>query len=258
MTDLYLFTLATVANGPTAEGTSLLRIIQSGGIIGYIIILLSVLALTMIIMHLVQIRRQALVPPQQVEALDGLLGRGDVAGALQFCLHPDNDSFMTRILAAGLTRFQRSAFGAFEIKTTIEEAGEEQVARLYRATDVLSVVGTISPLLGLLEQCSASLARLTRSRRAQLPITKHWPQHQFGAGDHAAWLDRRHSMHGVVYVFPKPDRRVVGGRWNGSRTIAPASGIAGHDAPSRGAAARIRASSSRAHCCSKAHLIHQS
>ena len=150
MTDLYLFTLATVANGPTEEGTSLLRIIQSGGIIGYIIILLSVLALTMIIMHLVQIRRQALVPPQQVEALDGLLGRGDVAGALQFCLHPDNDSFMTRILAAGLTRFQRSAFGAFEIKTTIEEAGEEQVARLYRATDVLSVVGTISPLLGLL------------------------------------------------------------------------------------------------------------
>lgn len=137
-------------DGEGAGGTSLLRIIQSGGIIGYIIIALSVVALTMIIMHLVQIRRQSLAPPQQVEALDVLLARGDIAGALEYCLHPDNDSYMTRILAAGLTRYQRSAFGAFEIKTTIEEAGEEQTARLYRSTDVLSVIGSISPLLGLL------------------------------------------------------------------------------------------------------------
>jgi biopolymer transport protein ExbB len=145
-----MLTFATATNGQTTGGTSLLRIIQSGGIIGYIIILLSIVALTMIIMHLVQIRRQVLAPPQQVEALDGLLARGDIAGALEYCLHPENDSYMTRILAAGLTRYQRSAFGAFEIKTTIEEAGEEQTARLYRSTDVLSVIGSISPLLGLL------------------------------------------------------------------------------------------------------------
>ncbi|MEE8248489.1 MAG: MotA/TolQ/ExbB proton channel family protein, partial [Alphaproteobacteria bacterium] len=45
---------------------------------------------------------------------------------------------------------QGSAFGAFEIKNAIEEAGEDQTARLYRSTDPLGVIGSIAPLLGLL------------------------------------------------------------------------------------------------------------
>ncbi len=142
----------TAGSGNATQGASgsIWKIIQSGGIVGGIIIGLSVVALTMIIMYMVQIRRKVLVPPQQVEALDGLLSRGDTVGSLEFCLRPENDSFTTRILAAGLTRFQRSAFGAFEIKSAVEEAGEEQVAKLYRSTDVLSVIGSIAPLLGLL------------------------------------------------------------------------------------------------------------
>jgi biopolymer transport protein ExbB len=145
--DLFNVFLATVE--PARQSTSLLKMIQSGGIVGYILIGLSVLALTMMIVHFVQIRRKVLVPPEQVEALDGLLSRGDVVGALEYSVHPDHDSYLTRILAAGLTRYQRSAFGAFELKNAVEEAGEEQTAKLYRSTDVLSVIGAISPLLGL-------------------------------------------------------------------------------------------------------------
>ena len=135
--------------GGSARSTSLLKMIQAGGIVGYVIIALSVLALAMIIVHMVQIRRKVLVPPEQVEDLDEMLSRGDVAGALEYTLVPENDSYLTRILSAGLTRYQRSAFGAFEVKNAVEEAGAEQTARLYRSTDVLSVIGSISPLLGL-------------------------------------------------------------------------------------------------------------
>src|SRR4030095_9450216 len=74
---------------------------------------------------------------------------GDVGGALEYCMVPEHDSYLTRILAAGLTRYQRSAFGAFEIKSAIEEACAEHTAPIYRATDVLNVIGSISPLLGL-------------------------------------------------------------------------------------------------------------
>lgn len=49
-----------------------------------------------------------------------------------------------------MTRFQKSAFGVFEIKNAIEEAGEDQTAKLYRSTDALGVIGSIAPLLGLL------------------------------------------------------------------------------------------------------------
>ncbi len=65
-------------------------------------------------------------------------------------MDPDADSYLTRIMAAGLTRYQKSAFGVFEIKNAIEEAGEDQTAKLYRSTDTLGVIGSIAPLLGLL------------------------------------------------------------------------------------------------------------
>jgi biopolymer transport protein ExbB len=118
--------------------------------VGYIIIGLSVLALALIIMHMVQIRRAALIPAGQLDHLDQLLSQGQLNEALEYCYEPDVDSYLTRILAAGLTRYQKSAFGAFEIKNAIEEAGEDQTARLYRSTDALGVIGSIAPLLGLL------------------------------------------------------------------------------------------------------------
>lgn len=133
-----------------AAGMTWLQTVQSGGLIGYIIIALSVGALALVVMHFVQIRRVALIPPAQVVELDAMLAHGDVGGALEYCLDPARDSYLTRILASGLTRYQRSAFGAFEIKNAIEEASEDQTARLYRSTDALGVVGAIAPLLGLL------------------------------------------------------------------------------------------------------------
>lgn len=139
-----------LAQSDQSSGSSLLRFITGGGVIGYIIIALSIGALAMGVIHFMQIRRKSLLPPEQVDVLDSMLARGDVVGALEFSITPDNDSYLTRILAAGLTRYQKSAFGAFEIQTALEEAGEEQTARLYRSTDVLGLIGSIAPLLGLL------------------------------------------------------------------------------------------------------------
>ena len=132
------------------DTTSYLDTLWKGGPVGYIIIGLSVGALALIVMHLVQIRRCKLLPPEQLETLEELLSKGKVQDALEFCVDPTNDSFLTRILAGGLLRYQRSAFGPFELKNALEEAGEDQTARLYRSTDALGVIGTIAPLLGLL------------------------------------------------------------------------------------------------------------
>jgi len=145
----FTFSLAA-AGASVVRGTSWLQTIQSGGIIAYVIIGLSTAALALVVMHFWQIRRRSLMPPQHIAALERLLGDHDSAGALTYCLDPANDSYLTRILSAGLLRFQRSAFGAFEIKDALEESGQEQTARLYRSTDALGVIGSISPLLGLL------------------------------------------------------------------------------------------------------------
>jgi biopolymer transport protein ExbB len=140
-----------LAQDSNAErGMSWLEIVQSGGVVGFVILGLSMVALALIVMHLIQIRRRSLLPPVQIEELDRALSRGDINSAVAYCIDPANDSYITRILGAGLTRFQKSAFGVFEIKNAIEEAGEDQTARLYRSTDALGVIGSIAPLLGLL------------------------------------------------------------------------------------------------------------
>lgn len=144
------YSLSHTLAATNAEGSTWLQTVQSGGAIGYLIIGLSLVAVALIVMHLLQIRRDALIPPTHLEELDQSLAKGDVNHALEFCLVPENDSYLTRIMAPGLTRFQKSAFGAFEIKNAIEEAGEDQTARLYRSTDALGVIGAIAPLLGLL------------------------------------------------------------------------------------------------------------
>lgn len=133
-----------------AGGSSWLETIEKGGTVAYLILILSVAALALIVMHLWQIRRSHLIPAEQVDAVEEMLASGRVSDTLQYCIDPGNDSYFTRIVGAGLTRYQKSAFGVFEVKDAVEEAGEDQTARLYRSTDALGVIGSIAPLLGLL------------------------------------------------------------------------------------------------------------
>ena len=148
--------LAPVVNAmvpPTPDGPVVRTwwdTVVDGGPVGFIIIAMSVVAVALCIIHFLQIRRKALMPSSQLVEIDRRLKSGDIEGATAFCLEPTNDSFLTRIMGAGLSRYQASAFGVFEIKNAIEEAGQDQAARLYRSTDGLGVIGTISPLLGLL------------------------------------------------------------------------------------------------------------
>ncbi len=143
-----LFITAQVTEKP--DTSSYLDTLWKGGPVGYIIMALSVVALALIVMHFSQIRRKKLLPDEQLSVLETYLAGGQVQEALEYCVNPINDSFLTRILAGGLLRYQRSAFGPFELKNALEEAGEDQAARLYRSTDALGVIGTIAPLLGLL------------------------------------------------------------------------------------------------------------
>ena len=150
MTVLRLPVLLFAQDTPAPPGPSLLETMMSGGIVGGILIALSIVAVMLIIVHVVQIRRRSLLPPRHLAAIDQQLSDGNVDAALEYCQTPRNDCYLTRILAAGLLRYQKSAFGAFEIKNALEEAGEDQTARLYRSTDALGVIGSTAPLLGLL------------------------------------------------------------------------------------------------------------
>lgn len=131
-------------------GMTVLEQIENGGIAGFIIILLSIVALALVIIHFISIRPDRLMPPELVARLNEVINRRDIGEATRICETPENDCFLTRVLLRGLQRYERSAFGPFEFKDALEEAGGDQVARMYRATDALGLIGAIAPMLGLL------------------------------------------------------------------------------------------------------------
>lgn len=131
-------------------GMSALEFLTAGGVIGYVIMLLSFGAVALIIIHIAQIRRTALAPPELVQRLDELLSKGRVDDAAKVCAEEGDGSFLATVVGSGLSRYRRSPFGALELKQALEEAGQDRVARLYRSTDALALVANIAPMLGLL------------------------------------------------------------------------------------------------------------
>jgi len=132
------------------SGKSLLEYVQSGRMVGYLIILLSFVAVGLIVAQLVRIRVRHLAPEDARQNLDALLAKGDVKQALAYCQNEDNDSFLTRVVGAALARCARSPFGFLELKAALEETGQQETAKLYRSNDAIGLIASVAPMMGLL------------------------------------------------------------------------------------------------------------
>ncbi|MSR18078.1 MAG: MotA/TolQ/ExbB proton channel family protein [Phycisphaerales bacterium] len=135
----------------SAEQTAtLLKFIHGGGVIGYVIIALSVAGLAFAIALAAQVRRSRLAPSERIRELQRLVMEGDLAAALKYCKSEVNDCMALRIAVGGIDRRLRGPLGAYEARGAMEDAGEAETARLYRAIEPLAVIANVAPLLGLL------------------------------------------------------------------------------------------------------------
>ncbi|MCC6676861.1 MAG: MotA/TolQ/ExbB proton channel family protein [Phycisphaerales bacterium] len=133
-----------------AAAKSLWQYIRSGGPIGMVIILLSVVAVALVVLHLIRVRRERMLPEALVLELDRLLQANDVKGATEACRSEVNDSFLARVIGSALERCSRSPFGFLELRSALEEAGQRETDRLYRSTDGIGLIAALGPMLGLL------------------------------------------------------------------------------------------------------------
>lgn len=141
---------STASTKKSKPKKTLLGAVMAGGV-GWVMIflLLSLVAVGFIIEHFLTIRKSALMPEDVLGELEGMIQQGQVDQALEVCLNPDNESLVSMVIASGLERYKASEFGFAEYKAAVEEAGEDQTGRLYRKTEVLGVIGSIAPMLGL-------------------------------------------------------------------------------------------------------------
>ena len=136
-----------------AEPPSVLKMLFGGNVFGVVIVgtilFLSVLSAYFIIEHVIKIRRGRLMPETVMLEIERQIVHGEIGKAIAICKDRDNYCMATEVIVSGLDRFQSSEFGFAEYRSAVEEAGEDQTGKLYRRTEVLNVIGSIAPMLGL-------------------------------------------------------------------------------------------------------------
>lgn len=146
-----LLLLASVPAAPTAwMPGNILEYIQSGGLLSYVLIALSIVALALMLRNAVALRPSKISPPYVLDDLTRLARVGDAATALEYCKKDENDCLLANAVGAGLERTGESAFQSFEVRQEIEAAGRQEVDRLHRLNDGLGIIAAVAPMLGLL------------------------------------------------------------------------------------------------------------
>lgn len=121
------------------------ELFRSGGVIGAIILALSVAMVALVVEHLLSIRRKSLMPTGLSDESRSLIQTGRYKQAEEMCR--ESQSFLGYVLAAGLVEVGQ---GYSAVEKAMEDASTQQAARLFRKAEYLSVIGTIAPMLGLL------------------------------------------------------------------------------------------------------------
>ena len=159
---LFLLALALVADAAWAQdaaaaapkpkdagGKSVIDLILHGGpliiMIWVCIVGTSVVMVTFIIQNAITLRAEKLAPTPLVEALRGSVAAGNYQEAWETC--KANDNYLANVLRSGLERLGR---GKETVEDALAEGGMREGSLLRTRNSYLSVIGVVSPMIGLL------------------------------------------------------------------------------------------------------------
>lgn len=132
-----------------AESQSVIEIILHGGplIITVWIALLvtSITMVTFVIQNILQLRISKMAPPALVDSLRQTLDSGNYQEAWEICRA--NKNYLANVVQAGLERLGRGKNAFYD---AMAEHGLKEAQVLRTRNSYLSVIGVISPMLGLL------------------------------------------------------------------------------------------------------------
>jgi biopolymer transport protein ExbB len=106
---------------------------------------LSFTFVALLVMNLLSIRRDAMCPKHLVEAFEANLNEKKFQEA--FDLAKNDDSVLGQMLSAGMQNLQQGYDKAIE---AMGQVGEEENLKLEQRLSLISLIGSISPMVGLL------------------------------------------------------------------------------------------------------------
>ncbi|MHC4878221.1 MAG: MotA/TolQ/ExbB proton channel family protein [Planctomycetota bacterium] len=131
---------------PLDEDQSFLSwMIEASGIFGGLILLLSFMMVALVMMNILQVRRDNFVPQAFIEQFEQRLNARDFQGAYEQARA--DDSLVARVLAAGLAKVNLGYDRAVE---GMQEVGDDENMALEHRLSYLALISAIAPMLGLM------------------------------------------------------------------------------------------------------------
>lgn len=134
-------------NTEEKDDLDIFSLLWKGGWVMIPIALASVLALTITIERLISLRKIKVIPPGFLSGLKSLFepGKVETDKGADYC--KQNPCVLGSLIEAGLHKI---SLGESQLQNTLEDVGARAVDRMKRSLKPLSMIATISPLLGLL------------------------------------------------------------------------------------------------------------
>jgi len=116
-----------------------------GPLYSIIFLSLSFALVALVVMNALMARRETILPSDLIEGFEAQLNAKKYQEAYE--LAKNDESFLGKVLSAGLGRLSSGYPQAIE---AMQEVGEEENMRLEHRLSYLALIGTISPMFGLL------------------------------------------------------------------------------------------------------------
>jgi len=139
--------------------------IAGGGLIGYAIIALSIVMLSLAIKYFIEIRRGNMLPQAVRKQVQQLFTAKQYREAIELTSHrPD---YLSYLVSSSLAE---SPHGYPAMERALEEASEERTTKMLRSIEWLNVIGNVAPMMGLLGTVSGMIeAFFTIVRKGGMP-----------------------------------------------------------------------------------------
>jgi len=147
-TGFLIFLLAsTAAAMQEGEGhtKSWLELFETTGPVGYLMLGCSIVGTTLVIEHIVSLRREKIAPSVLAGDLEALINEEQYDEAIE--LADENPCYLANVISSALR--MRDA-GYQEMISGLEAAANEETFKLNTKISYLSLIGNVAPLLGLL------------------------------------------------------------------------------------------------------------
>jgi biopolymer transport protein ExbB len=128
-----------------APSKSALELFASTGWVGWLMVFCSVVGTTLVIEHMVSLRREKLAPSQLAEDLEAFINEEQYDDAIEMC--DQEGGYLSNLIGSAL-RMRHAGYQ--EMITGLDAAANEEAFKLNTKISYLSLIGNIAPLLGLL------------------------------------------------------------------------------------------------------------